>query len=226
MIDDLVLSEEVGSYTTLVDGFYALLFSKREKYNIEFYKFTGDGFILFMEHDEAVDNLLKFCIETFFVGNHLINWFIEEHLTVTSLPRIGITAGVARGSIFEVNTANVRVTEYIGRPINFACRLQSSLISPDQANRLLMEPSIYRKIEKQIFKKACKRRERSFKNLSGGNSTKCYEFNPMIFASSDWRLFDDSLVDTAYNDPDFSLFMNEQLINLETRIREYIEKTE
>ncbi len=188
LIEDLVRHERVPDYGKLIDAFFAYINTKRDQYHIELYKFVGDGLILFLDETVSMDDVLSFCIELTTFSKQILLWFKEEYLTLAKLPREGITIGLSLGSIHCVRTINMAHTEYFGRAINVACRLQSLLDKKRHANKFLMEAPLYKLIDGYLFKKACRRTTRSLRNLNENAEERCYEFNPEIFVDFDWQL--------------------------------------
>ena len=184
-IDDLHQNGKVDNYTLLTVAINKFLSFKIEKYRFQKYKFLGDGYILLFEGDTRIDDILFFVLELTFSTEYVIDWFINNFIESKNIPRKGITLGIDKGEIFLANSNDSNQEEYIGRPINIACRLQSSLTEKDHANKLLMSFKLYNEIENYLLKKACIERERVLKNIRENKSLRCYEFNPEFFREFD-----------------------------------------
>ncbi len=187
MIDNLFQWEKTDKYVSLVDGYYAYLHSKKEELKFDIYKFLGDGFILIFEDREYIDDLLDFTIKLTFFSNQILLWFRMTHLINIELQRIGITSGLSYGSIEKISTINFEQHEFIGRPINIACRLQSALPKPSHTNCLLLLPDSYQKISSPILKNGCKPTTRVLKGIFSESDVPCYMFNPLFFLDNDWK---------------------------------------
>ena len=224
ILENLVQNEHVQDYTKLIDAFFSYLHMKRKKYKLEVYKFKGDGFMLFFNQDRRIDDVLSFSIELTFFAKQILTWFKKDYLDITKLPREGITIGLSFGSIHKMETVNITTSEYVGRAINLASRLQSRLDRPEHANKLLMQADLYRSIEGHLFKKSCRETTRALRNISGGSEIRCYEFNPEIFIEFDWELLQSPTDKTKrlLSDPDFRDQYISQQKEIERLINDYI----
>jgi hypothetical protein len=188
-IDDLHQNSRVDNYTLLTASIDRFLCAAMKKYYFKKYKFLGDGYILLFDGDTRIDDVLFFALELTFSSQYIIDWFIDNFVERKDIPRRGITAGLDKGEVFLAGSDDSNQEEYIGRPINVACRLQSSLIEKEHANKLLMSFKLYKEIETYLLKKACVERERILRNIRENRPLRCYEFNPEFF-----REFDVSLI--------------------------------
>ena len=97
------------------------LLSQREKAGIELYKFIGDGWILLLPQEidgEAFFGFMQDLCEAFDI-------LYYKHLNKMDEPvTVGLTMGVDSGVLYslKMNEKN----EYLGRPLNLACRLQGA----------------------------------------------------------------------------------------------------
>jgi hypothetical protein len=78
--------------------------------------------------------------------------FLEDHVEITNLPRKGITIGLDKGVLYK-HTVEDKNQEFIGRPLNMATRLQSTLKRPERSDKCLILKRVYKEITKENFKK-------------------------------------------------------------------------
>lgn len=222
MLEDLAVNNRVEAMSGLIDGLYAFLNGKVNQYPLDVYKFTGDGFLLMMDESVSMDEVLSFCIALTYISRELLVWFKDEYLSIDELPREGITVGIAYGDTFRVESPNNRsTTEYVGRPLNLATRLQGKLNKPEHTNKVLFEKVLYKRIENELFSRSCRRTKRVLHNVSGDTPVGCYEFNPMPFVDTDWRIWESKSSATP-DHPDLDEFLATLRGNLEKEIDTWI----
>lgn len=222
MLEDLAVKNRVEAISGLIDGLYAFLNGKVNQYPLNVYKFTGDGFMLMMDESVSMDEVLSFCVALTFISRELLVWFKEEYLSIDELSREGITVGIAYGDTFRVESpSNRSTTEYVGRPLNLATRFQGSLNKPEHTNRVLFEKGLYKEIKNDLLRRACRRTKRVLHNVSGDTPVGCYEFNPMLFADTDWRAWESKSSATS-DHPDLGEFLATLRGNLEKEIDTWI----
>lgn len=181
MLEDLVLNEQPEKFNRLIQSFDDFINNKSNDYAIHIYKFLGDGYILFIDASITVDKILEFFIELVGFVKSVIEWFSRDFITTTQLPRIGITAGLEKGNLHTYRSRFTKQSEYIGRALNVAYRLQSSQTAPDHVNRLLLSAKLYLQLKEYLLRIACSERERILKNINDENPIRCYEFNPDMY---------------------------------------------
>jgi class 3 adenylate cyclase len=224
MIENLVQNDRVADYVRLIDGYWAFLNSKRDHYSFTIYKFLGDGFILLFENRELLDDVVNFFNELARFSREVLMWFRKTYLDLTALPREGITAAVAVGRIAKMKTQNMSQKEYVGRPINVACRLQGKMEELRHVGKLLMQAEAYRMISNHIYRKACKETTRSLKYISNAAEMRCYEYDAEIYLNRDWkRLHSPSTVTRqALADAETTAIRNVDLANITKTVLELI----
>jgi hypothetical protein len=70
--------------------------------------------------------------------------------------------------------------EYVGRPLNVACRLQSSLSAVESTNKVLVTNGIKERLADPNLKLACYRTMRKLRNLDN-TEMPYFEFDPFAF---------------------------------------------
>jgi hypothetical protein len=175
IVEDLHRTGSIKRYNEMIEGINEFLKKKSESLPINIYKFIGDGFVLIISEEIEIEEVLKFAKELIEVCNRKISKIIE-FLECEDIPRRGITIGLDKGIIhhFELNTNS----EFIGRSITLACRLQSSQNKPEQVNSILMSVKVHSEIKDKDIKELCGKKERTFKNITGEKPIKCYELFP------------------------------------------------
>jgi hypothetical protein len=96
--------------------------------NFLIYKFLGDGWILIFSDDFDYGQLMPFIITLCNNYKKLSKRYLLNVLNITP-QTMGLTFGIDRGTLTQMFMN--QVTEYIGRPLNIACRLQNSISQKD-----------------------------------------------------------------------------------------------
>ena len=93
-----------------------------DRFNVELYNFTGDGWILLFPRDIATNSVCHF-LQRISISFHVLFKQSITRLIGTQVKPVGLTFGIDAGEL--VGLTMVEKNEYLGRPINVACRLQS-----------------------------------------------------------------------------------------------------
>lgn len=173
MLEALILRGDTRPYTYVISKIKEHLAELQKSVIFDPYKFTGDGWILlFPAITDGVDlfNLLR-SLSTYYRTTS------EAHL----LPRLdtspeihGLTFGIDMGPV--VKTTIFQQREYVGRPINVACRLQSAVkaVTKKPAYRALVSGTAYAHYfagKDGIIKGVNK--TTSLRNIRGGRDFNC-----------------------------------------------------
>jgi class 3 adenylate cyclase len=121
VIEDLTLTDHLGAMRDLLGEMKEHLRRGRRGVGYEMYKFMGDGWLLLFPLDIGGAEFLTFLSS--FSASFDRHW--TEHISPVLEGGIqvrGLTFGADSGRILQTRMLNRR--EYIGRPINIACRLQ------------------------------------------------------------------------------------------------------
>jgi len=196
ILEDLHRTNQTNKYIELIREINNFINAKENitKFKYEVYKFLGDGFIIIFDYDTIVENVLLFVIRLVDKCNKTIQKFIEDYVEVSVL-RVGITAGLDKGSIIDCKLNNGR-KEYIGQPFNVATRLQSSLLKSEHVNKCLITKKVYKEISLKELKIICSPTSRSLKNIAGNREIICYEFTPLFYRNADVSELRESKKDT------------------------------
>jgi len=137
ILEDLVKTESHVAWQAVLGELKRFLWSRNCANQM--YKFLGDGWILLfdeMQGDQLVELLqqLSAAYEALYFSE------VEDRLS-NKIEHIGMTFGVDQGSLVEV--VMNRRTEYVGRAINVAARLQSATKAQDERAEglLLVSPN-------------------------------------------------------------------------------------
>jgi len=144
--------------------------------NFEIYKFVGDGFIILCDERNELE-ILSYCHKLTIKINTLIQDIIEEHIE-TEIDRVGITIGIDYGKIVRVEIN--KNSEYTGKAINIASRLQSSLKEKEHANKMLISKKVKNRIANIYDSKYLKSTDRILHNLHGNARFYCFEIDLMV----------------------------------------------
>lgn len=122
ILNVLISRERVEVWCNLLDNIYTYLNNQKSEYFFDIYKFAGDGWILIFNNqtlDLIMDFLCKLSSE--FSQQY---WFIKDQ--IIEVPKtIGLTFGIDEGTLVKTKIGND--WEYIGSPLNVACRLQGAI---------------------------------------------------------------------------------------------------
>lgn len=212
LIEDLHRTVSVHKLKLLIDEISTFLEKNKDIFHYEIYKFLGDGFILIFESEYQIDSVLEFSLALTYDCNHNIEQFIIDNIENESgIKRKGITIGIDKGNIEDILILGHN--EYVGRPINYASRLQGSLDKEEHTNKALISLKLYREIMNDKFKIISSKTNRSFKNIAGNDQMKCYEIDLMLYINKNTESIRKSI--------------KQNIINLDDKeqLRKYSEET-
>ena len=175
IIEDLIKTSNIKEWRDVLIEMKEYLVSKAPDYNAEIYKFIGDGWIILFNKPYSADNIFNFLIG--------INQIFEEHYNTKIFPKLdvppdisGLTFGVDEGQLIKL-TMQER-PEYIGRPINIACRLQGAINEIDIKGgfRVFMSHRLFNTLGAVSFRDHDVT-ERPLRNISDGGNFRCYRIS-------------------------------------------------
>ena len=144
--------------------------SKSESFDL--YKFTGDGWIILFDFDYSGEKLINF-VENFCKA--FKTRLKQKVLNILEAPPkiTGLTFGMDRGTLAKIKMNRQR--EYVGRPINVACRLQSSIKDKDNfpQYKLMMPNHLYSYLKKDLSDHRCVVAKRKLRNIAGDKVIRC-----------------------------------------------------
>ncbi len=177
IIEDLSRTKSLIQYDRLMKNLRLWLWSNAKASNFILYKFTGDGWILLFPALEIDgESLMRFLVRLSCQHNSLWKQMIEGHLE--SIPEsTGLTFGIETGELRKVVLGNE--VEFVGRALNVACRLQSSVKDKGRAPDYLclfsrkMFNTYLRDMDEFKFHNVT----RTLRNISGGERYRCMKVN-------------------------------------------------
>jgi len=142
ILEDLISSENLGKWKELLGELKRFLYRESKELYFDVYKFLGDGWILLFPDDVSGEELLDFLERLCADYKYLYKNKINPILSVDIHP-VGITFGVDKGTLMRITMLNQ--TEYVGRPLNVAARLQGSIKDkdPNPQFKILMSKSVF-----------------------------------------------------------------------------------
>ncbi|HBC89433.1 MAG TPA: hypothetical protein DCZ94_21050 [Lentisphaeria bacterium] len=169
IVEDLIRSERQELWRSLLIIMKNHLVEERAKSNFIIYKFIGDGWILLFEEHFSMTELFLIMKR---ICEKYDDAFRRKIKGVLSIPidAVGITFGLEEGSLIKI-VMNSQ-TEYVGRAINIATRLQGAIKDKDKnpQGKVMMSNKVYVDAKHEI--KSIYRVvgvERNLRNISGGN---------------------------------------------------------
>jgi class 3 adenylate cyclase len=176
IIEDLTLTNNLKAMRNLLIKMKEFLLEKSELLNFDVYKFTGDGWILLFPENIQGKDLMRFLIE--------LSSFFKQKLTSQIIPLLerppkitGLTFGIDGGKLIGI-VMNLN-QEYIGRPLNIACRLQSAIKDKDEhpEYKLLVSKHVFNKHLKRLKGYNPKSVVRTLKNIRDGEKYQCVKIH-------------------------------------------------
>lgn len=176
ILENLQLNERLKRWRNLIIGMKNFLRTEAPEVGFKIYKFIGDGWILLFPEDFGGDELIQFLSKLSKEFRYLYRK-VDSVLT-TRISTIGLTFGIEKGTLIYL-TMNKK-PEYIGRPLNVATRLQSSLKVKDKNPQYkgLISRVVYDDFSRETKRKLKKTHkivkvERDLQNIAGGNKYPC-----------------------------------------------------
>ena len=176
ILENLMLNERLKRWKDLIIGMKNFLRNEAPEVGFKIYKFLGDGWILLFPEDFDGDELIQFLTK---ISKEFLSLYRNVNAVLTTrISTIGLTFGIEKGTlIFLIMN---KKTEYIGRPLNVATRLQSSLKVKDKNPQF---KGLISRIVYDDFSRETKRRlkgthkivkvERNLRNITGGDKYPC-----------------------------------------------------
>lgn len=173
LIEDLLKNDRSKLWRDLIISTKDYLMAQAPRYNAEVHKFIGDGWLIFFRQPYSGKGLLEFLSDVY---AHFTQLY--EETVVSSLdtpPEIaGLTFGIDEGRLIKVEMRDQ--IEFIGRPINIACRLQGKIEKDDIENgfRVLMSNRLFNDLKADL--KDCYHlvTTKQLKNIGDGKHFTCY----------------------------------------------------
>src|SRR5262245_60184836 len=124
IMEQLLLGGDVGCLTDLLTAIKRHLAAEQKHLLFDPYKFTGDGWILLFPANTDGSALMAFLERLCSFYSDKYRRLIKPNLR-NALKIVGLSFGIDRGWVSRMKMYGQ--TEYIGRPIIVACRLQGAV---------------------------------------------------------------------------------------------------
>jgi len=179
ILEDLNRTDNINRWRDFIAQVNKFLNFERMRTPFIPYKFLGDGWIILFKYDHPGSRIINFAESLGKKINGLLDAnilkILEEKPTVS-----GITIGMDRGTLVRLLINNNK--EYVGRPINVACRLQSAIKYNDQQpqNKILMTRHLYDYMKSDLSTHDCFSAKRILRNIAGDRPIGCMKVNLKI----------------------------------------------
>jgi|GEM_PF-1078426 class 3 adenylate cyclase len=124
LIEDLIKTNNMKLWRDLLIHLKEYIVSESTKHDAEAYKFIGDGWIIFFSKPYSAKKIIQLLSG--------INQVFEERYKEEIFPNLntppeisGLTFGLDEGQLIQLTMQEK--PEYVGQPINIACRLQGAI---------------------------------------------------------------------------------------------------
>lgn len=132
ILEDLKATDNLSSWVNFLINLKENFISWGNSKGIEMHKFIGDGWVFFATHNIAQETLFDF-LDTCW---YMLDIAMREENIYDKLSRrpnpMGLTFGIDSGDLIKLEMNEQ--TEYVGRPLNVAARLQGAAKKYSQAN--------------------------------------------------------------------------------------------
>lgn len=172
IIEDLTLTGNTKAWHDFLKQTRQFIARNSLKYSFILYKFTGDGWILFFHPRTSADKLFRFLTELSLDFSRRFRSHIIPLLE--SPPKMtGITFGADSGNLIKMDF--LRGTEYVGRPINIAYRLQNAIKDKDSypAYKVLLSKHLFHSLTGERPDYKIVEVGRTLRNIRGGQDYRC-----------------------------------------------------
>jgi class 3 adenylate cyclase len=170
ILDDLIHSDRQERWRNLLIALKNFLLEEQEKQHFEIYKFLGDGWVLLFDPDYPANALFGFLQKLCNKYDTLYKANIAGVLQ-SDVGNVGITFGLEKGPLMRVIMNSQ--TEYIGRALNIAARLQGAIKDKDSKpqGKVLMSNNVYEDFKTALLGKfRVLNVKRKLRNISGGKN--------------------------------------------------------
>jgi hypothetical protein len=172
IIEELTLNGDVERLKDFLGKLKEYLAKEQKKVPFEPYKFTGDGWILLFPADTDGIALSIFLMDLCQFYAKVYRKILKPYLA--NLPPVaGLTFGIDKGPIEHLIMYGQ--SEYVGRTINIACRLQGAV--KDKGGTPAYKALVSNAVHAEYFKKAAFpkvfRARRVLRNINRGDTYHC-----------------------------------------------------
>lgn len=176
IIEDLLKTGNIKIWRDLLILMKEHLVAESPTYGAEIYKFIGDGWIILFDKPYSAEKIVHFLSG--------INQEFEKRYNEEIFPNLdtppeisGLTFGIDEGQLIQLTMQEK--LEYIGRPINIACRLQGAINEIDIKGgyRVFMSHRLFNNLRIDSLNYYHEATERPLRNISEGSNFRCYRIS-------------------------------------------------
>jgi len=176
IIEDLTLTGNLRHLTFVLNKVKDFVRERSTKHDMKPYKFMGDGWLLLFPPTVRGGDILQFATDLSRFFFQLSRARIEPHLDRKPSVR-GLTFGIDCGHL--ARTVMLGRTEYLGRPLNVACRLQSAIKDRDKnpQYKMLVTRTFYQRHLDSLKPFGPWPTSRKLRNIRAGETFRCVKFD-------------------------------------------------
>jgi class 3 adenylate cyclase len=174
ILEDLKATDNLATWRNLLIGLKRVLVRDSERLHFEIYKFIGDGWILLFPTDITKIELTQYLTHLSGEYDSFFDSIVSDLLQSNAKPK-GLTFGVDEGELIRIEMNEQ--TEYLGRPINVASRLQGA--TKDLPGRPEYKALLSKNFTKLIGTApdiGLKAVRVNLRNISGGHEYECLQY--------------------------------------------------
>jgi len=172
IMEDLLRRGKIIRWSNLLISFKEYLAKASKNLNFELYKFTGDGWILLFQSEYSLAKILNFLSDLSKKFESDFDNSVYRYLE--SPPNlIGLTFGMDSGDLVFIEKMNGE--EWVGRAINVACRLQSTIEDIDilTGYRVMISNHLFQCMKTELDNFQPELVKRRLKNIIRGGEIQC-----------------------------------------------------
>lgn len=186
IIEDLLKRNNIKLWRNLLIKMKEYLTDNLQQSGAKIHKFIGDGWIILFDEPYSARNIFQL-LEG--INKQFDKYYTEKVFpTLDTPPEIsGITFGIDEGQLIKITMQDNH--EYIGRPINIACRLQGAINEIDIKGgyRVFISHRLYNVLKDDLCNYYSEATERSLKNISECSKFRCYR---LVIADIPFRIIE------------------------------------
>lgn len=172
ILEDLLRTENIQSWKDFLNWLKKYLIRRSKELKFDLYKFTGDGWIILFDFDYSGIDLIAFLEDLCEQFQRRFDCKVAN-LLETPPEVVGISFGMDRGTLIPIIYR--KSTEYVGRAINVACRLQAAIKDKDKnpQYKILMTRHLFNALRTDLRDYKCSRVRRKLRNIDGNRVVHC-----------------------------------------------------
>lgn len=168
IVEELLKIEKLKLWRDILIVIKKYLVAAKERNDFIIYKFLGDGWILLFPENFKLERLFKILKGLCELYEKRFQSAIETVIPI-NIPINGITFGLDKGTL--INVVMNEQSEYIGRAINVASRLQNAIKDNDSSPqwKIMMSKTVHSELPDELKNKNnIKKAKRVLRNVTGG----------------------------------------------------------